>query len=139
MEKIGEWPSWGRTCINGRCSNSSSVQKHFLAVAWRPMEETHVHRGGDQHTQQISQRTTAQHQQEGHQGPGALYMKLMERKTGNKTVFLCSLKNAISRRGIGSLGLADANYYMYVWMNHFAVHQKLTQHCKSTILQYKIN
>ena len=23
-------------------------------------------------------------------------------------------------------------------MNHFAVHLKLTQHCKSTILQYKI-
>ena len=25
----------------------------------------------------------------------------------------------------------------YVYLNHFAVHQKLTQHCKSTILQFK--
>ena len=24
-----------------------------------------------------------------------------------------------------------------IYMNHFAVHQKLTQHCKSTILQFK--
>ena len=28
--------------------------------------------------------------------------------------------------------------YVYVQLNHFAVHLKLTQHCKSTILQYKI-
>ena len=28
--------------------------------------------------------------------------------------------------------------YVYVWLNHFAVHLKLAQHCKSTILQYKI-
>ena len=26
---------------------------------------------------------------------------------------------------------------MYMYTNHFAVQQKLTQHCKSTILQYK--
>ena len=25
----------------------------------------------------------------------------------------------------------------YIYLNHFAVHQKLTQHCKSTILQKK--
>ena len=25
--------------------------------------------------------------------------------------------------------------YIYVKLNHFALHQKLTQHCKSTILQ----
>ena len=25
--------------------------------------------------------------------------------------------------------------YIYIWLNHFAVQQKLTQHCKSTILQ----
>jgi len=24
---------------------------------------------------------------------------------------------------------------IYIWLNHFAVQQKLTQHCKSTILQ----
>ena len=28
--------------------------------------------------------------------------------------------------------------YVYVKLIHFAVHLKLTQHCKSTILQYKI-
>ena len=27
--------------------------------------------------------------------------------------------------------------YIYVELNHFAVHQKLTQHCKLTILQFK--
>ena len=29
--------------------------------------------------------------------------------------------------------------YMYIYMNHLAVQQKLTQHCKSTILQLKTN
>ena len=29
------------------------------------------------------------------------------------------------------------NMYIYVLLNHFAVHQKVTQHCKSTILQFK--
>ena len=28
--------------------------------------------------------------------------------------------------------------YIYIKLNHFAVYLKLTQHCKSTILQYKI-
>ena len=28
--------------------------------------------------------------------------------------------------------------YAYVYLNHFAVHLKLTQHCKSRILQCKI-
>ena len=27
--------------------------------------------------------------------------------------------------------------YIHVYLNHFAIHQKLTQHCKSTILQFK--
>ena len=34
---------------------------------------------------------------------------------------------------IGSLRLADAEYYICVEGNRFAVHQKLTQHCKSTL------
>ena len=29
------------------------------------------------------------------------------------------------------------NMYIYVQLNHFAIHHKLTQHCKSTILQLK--
>ena len=28
--------------------------------------------------------------------------------------------------------------YVYVYLNHFAAYLKLTQHCKSTMLQYKI-
>ena len=27
---------------------------------------------------------------------------------------------------------------VYIYMNHFAVHWKLTQYCKSALLQYKI-
>ena len=27
--------------------------------------------------------------------------------------------------------------FVYVWLNHFAVHLKLRQHCKSTMLQYE--
>ena len=27
--------------------------------------------------------------------------------------------------------------YIYIWVNHFAVHEKLTQQCKSIILQFK--
>ena len=29
--------------------------------------------------------------------------------------------------------------YIHVWLVHFAIQQKLTQHCKSTILQFKKN
>ena len=27
--------------------------------------------------------------------------------------------------------------YIYIWLNHFAVYLKLTQHCKLTILQLR--
>ena len=27
--------------------------------------------------------------------------------------------------------------YIYIWLKYFAIHLKLTQHCKSTILQLK--
>ena len=27
--------------------------------------------------------------------------------------------------------------HLYVWLNHFAIYQKLTQHCKSTTPQFK--
>ena len=29
------------------------------------------------------------------------------------------------------------NVCIYIYLNHFALHVKLTQHCKSTILQFK--
>ena len=28
-------------------------------------------------------------------------------------------------------------YIIYIYLNHFAVHLKLTQYCKSTTLQFK--
>ena len=31
----------------------------------------------------------------------------------------------------------EKRIYVYVELNHFAVYQKLTQHCKSTIFQLK--
>ena len=38
------------------------------------------------------------------------------------------------------MGKESAKEYIYIYikLNHFAVHVKVTQHCKSTILQYKI-
>ena len=27
--------------------------------------------------------------------------------------------------------------YVYIWLGHYIIHQKLTQHCKSAILQWK--
>ena len=32
----------------------------------------------------------------------------------------------------------EKQIYVYAQLIHFAVHLKLTQHCKSTLLQYKI-
>ena len=31
--------------------------------------------------------------------------------------------------------IMEKNMKKYIYLNHFAVHQKITQHCKSTILQ----
>ena len=31
----------------------------------------------------------------------------------------------------------EKGIYVYVWLIHFAVEQKLMQHCKATILQFK--
>ena len=39
-----------------------------------------------------------------------------------------------SEREVAQLGLT-LRIYVYVLLNHFAVHLKLTQHCKSAILQ----
>ena len=50
--------------------------------------------------------------------------------TGNST-----LNSVITYVGKGS---GKEWIYMYVQQNHFAVHPKLTEHCKSSILQYKI-
>ena len=36
------------------------------------------------------------------------------------------------------MGKEPGKEQIYVWLNHSAVYLKLTQHCKSTIYQYKI-
>ena len=36
------------------------------------------------------------------------------------------------------MGKQSEKEWIYVQLNHFAVYLKLTQHCKSPILQYKI-
>ena len=32
----------------------------------------------------------------------------------------------------------EEGIYVYIWLTHFVVHQKLIQHCKAIILQFKI-
>ena len=54
----------------------------------------------------------------------------------NNKVLLCSTGNYIQYPVINHNG-KDIYLCIYVYMSHFAVHQKLTQHCKSTILQIK--
>ena len=34
-------------------------------------------------------------------------------------------------------GKESEKEYIYIWLNHFVVHLKLTQHCKSTIVQLR--
>ena len=52
----------------------------------------------------------------------------------NKKVLLYSTGNYIQYPVTNHNG-KEYEKKMYVWLNHFAVYQKLTQHCKSTILQ----
>ena len=52
-------------------------------------------------------------------------------KTGKQQGLLYGTGNYIQNPVIKHNG----KEYIYVQLNHFAVHQKLTQHCKSTILQ----
>ena len=47
--------------------------------------------------------------------------------TGNYTQYF-----VITYTGKGS----KREYYIYIWLNHFAMHLKLTKHCKATILQF---
>ena len=37
---------------------------------------------------------------------------------------------------INRKGKEGEKKYTFIKLNHFAIHQKLTQHCKSTILQH---
>ena len=49
--------------------------------------------------------------------------------TGNSTQ--CPVVTQMGRKS------KEEGIYVYVWLIHFAVQQKLTQHCKATILQLK--
>ena len=53
----------------------------------------------------------------------------------NNTVLLYSTGNYIQYPVINHNGKEYEKEYIYIYNNHFAVQQKLTQHCKSPILQ----
>ena len=59
----------------------------------------------------------------------------------NNRVLLYSTGNYIQYPVITYSGKEHEKEYMcvyiYIYVNHFAVQQKLTQHCKSTILQFR--
>ena len=61
------------------------------------------------------------------------------RKQVNSKDLLYSTGNSIQYPGINHNGKEYKKecVYIYVQLNHFAVHLKLTQHCKPTILQFK--
>ena len=54
----------------------------------------------------------------------------------NNKVLLCSTGNYIQYPVINhNVKECEKRIYIYIKLSHFAVQQKLTQHCKSTILQ----
>ena len=62
--------------------------------------------------------------------------KLLHLEWISNEVLLYSTGNYIQSLGIGHNGrwYEIKNIYIYVWLGHYAVQQKLTQHCKSTVL-----
>ena len=67
-----------------------------------------------------------------------IYTLLYIKQITNKNV-LYSTGNSFQCSVMTSMGMESRRewIYVYVWLIHFAVQQKLTQHCKSTILQLK--
>ena len=63
--------------------------------------------------------------------------KLLHIEWINNKVLLYSTGNYIQYPEIKNHNGKDykKNVYIYVYLNHFAAQQKLTQHCKSTIRQ----
>ena len=61
--------------------------------------------------------------------------KLLYTEWINNKVPLYSTENYIHYDVINHNGKEYEEEYTYVKLNHFAIQQKLTQHCKSTILQ----
>ena len=53
----------------------------------------------------------------------------------NNKVLLYGTGNYIQYLIIIYNGKESEKEYIYVYLNHFAVHLNLTQHCKSTLLQ----
>ena len=69
----------------------------------------------------------------------------VEQVAGGKMLFnrevslvLCDDLEACGR-GWNGRGAREGGICMYVWLTHFVVRQKLTQHCKAIILKKKKN
>ena len=75
----------------------------------------------DRHTHRTMQKTESQ-------GEPAVYHRELSQ-------MLCDNLEAISPRGGGRS--KSRGIYVYMWLIHFFVQQKLTQHCQTTILQLK--
>ena len=50
---------------------------------------------------------------------------------------LCDDLDGWDGGGVGGVSQREG-IYVYIWLIHFAVQQKLTQHCKATIKEKKI-
>ena len=50
---------------------------------------------------------------------------------------LCDDLDGWDGGGVGGVSPREG-IYVYIWLIHFAVQQKLTQHCKATIKEKKI-
>ena len=68
-----------------------------------------------------------------------MYTLLYLKRITNKDL-LYSTGNSAQSYVAGWMGEESGKewIHVYVWLSHFAVHLKLSQHCSSAILQYKI-
>ena len=67
------------------------------------------------------------------------YKLLYLKRTTNKVQLYSTGNSAQCYAAAGMNGEFGGKWiHVYVWLSPFAVHLKLLQHCKSTILQYKI-
>ena len=62
--------------------------------------------------------------------------KLLYKRWKSNKVLLWSTRNYIQYPVINHNGKEWKKEYIYVYLNHFAVQQKITQHCKPTVLQF---
>ena len=67
---------------------------------------------------------------------GVWRCKLFYIRWMNNKILLYSPRNCIQHPVVNHNGKEYEKEYIYIYKTHFAVLQKLTQHCKSTVLQY---